>query len=149
MPTHFHLLIKQKKSKGISRFLSNVLNSFTRTYNTYHRRKGPLFLPQSKGVKITSRQQLLHTSRYIHLNPYSSNITTSIDELLKYPWSSITEYLSNENDKMSNKLTNSKHILRLFENNRDQYIKFIVDNADYQRKLEYIKSREKLFRLLR
>ena len=46
MPTHFHLLLKQRIEKGIPSYMSIVLNSFTRFFNIRTERKGPLFLPK-------------------------------------------------------------------------------------------------------
>ena len=42
MPTHIHLVLKQLSTDGISTFMSNVLNSYSRYFNTRHKRKGPL-----------------------------------------------------------------------------------------------------------
>ncbi|MBI4004801.1 transposase [Candidatus Roizmanbacteria bacterium] len=100
MPNHFHLLIKQFVTDGIPRFVSNVVNSFTRYYNLQHERKGPVFLPNFKSVKIESDEQLMHVSRYIHLNPYSSGLVRDRDKLPNYQWSSFPEYLSQERRKV-------------------------------------------------
>ena len=52
MPNHMHLLAKQRKDDGITITLSNVLNSFTRHYNSLHSRKGPIFLPRFRAKHI-------------------------------------------------------------------------------------------------
>lgn len=42
MPTHPHLILKQNIDNGITNFMSRVLNSYSRYFNTKYHRKGPL-----------------------------------------------------------------------------------------------------------
>lgn len=134
MPNHFHLLVRQKKDAGTSKFMSDFQNSFTRFSNTIHERVGPLFVNRFKAVRIETTEQLLHVSRYIHLNPYSSFVVKNLNELENYPWSSLPEYLDQSDQNICEKET----IFSFFKNRAD-YRKFVFDRADYQRKLETIK----------
>lgn len=134
MPNHFHLLLRQKKDGGVSKFMSDFQNSYTRFFNIKHERKGPLFLRPFKAAKIYSEQQLLHVSRYQHLNAYSASIVRGPEQLERYPWSSLPEYLGLVNRGLCEKGT----ILSQFKD-VDSYRKFILDQADYQRSLEEIK----------
>lgn len=134
MPNHFHFLLQQMVDNGISRFLSQLQNSYTRYFNTKHERVGPLFLDQFKAVRIETNEQLLHVSRYIHLNPYSSFVVKTIKELITHRWSSLPEYLFPEKEKLCDKTL----VLSQFKN-KGAYEKFIFDQADYQRKLDVIK----------
>lgn len=140
MPTHFHLLLKQKKEKGIPRFISDVLNSFTRYFNLKNKRKGPLFLPKFKSSSINSDELLGHVSRYIHLNPYSSGIITDLGTLEEYPWSSFSAYARKEE---KDDFLNNKEVLGLFGFDKGKYRDFVLDNADYQKTLESLKYAEK------
>jgi len=133
MPNHFHFLLLQKVDGGISKFLSNVQNSYTRYYNTKHKRIGPLFLNQFKAVRIEEGDQLLHVARYIHLNPYTSYVVKSIDELFEYRWSSIGEYLTGNPN-----LCDIGPVMQHFKNN-NAYKTFLSDQAGYQRRLDGIK----------
>ena len=136
MPNHFHLLLKQNSSAGISKFMSDFQNSYTRYFNTRHERKGSLFLGQFKAVRVETEEQLVHVSRYIHLNPYSTFLIRDLRELENYPWSSFSEYLHPNSDNISE----PEFILNLFGvNNIQDYKKFVFDRADYQRSLEEIK----------
>ncbi len=133
MPNHFHLMLKQKEEHGISKFLSQFQNSFTRYFNTFTNRKGHLFLGQFKCVRIETKEQLLHVSRYIHLNPYSSYVVKNLDTLHKYEPSSLLEYINKQRG-----FCHTDFILSFFENAK-KYQEFVYNHSDYQRKLEHIK----------
>jgi len=133
MPNHFHLLVKQKQKNGIVQYLSQVLNSFTKAYNTFHNRLGPIFLPRFKAKIILSEEQLIHTSRYIHLNPYSSEIIEDINSLKMYQFSSLPEYLNTA------KFCQTDTVLSFFNSKPTNYWQFLLDNAQHQKTLEIIK----------
>lgn len=132
MPNHFHFLLKQLEDKGISKFLSNFQNSYTKYFNMRHKRDGSLFLDQFKAVRIQTDEQLVHVSRYIHLNPYTGYLIKSLKDLSKYCWSSYPEYL-NSNDQFIDIYS----ILDFFRNSQ-KYEQFINDQAGYQRELKEI-----------
>ena len=131
MPNHFHLLLKQNVDGGISKYLSNFQNSYTRFFNTVHKRDGPLFLSRFKAVEIETEEQLLHVSRYIHLNPYVGSVVRSLDDLRGYPWSSLQEYTH----VVKNNFVNTDIVQNLF-GSKDSYIKFVFDEAEYRRTLK-------------
>lgn len=132
MPNHFHLLVKQAVDKGIAKFLSNLQNSYTRYFNTKHERDGALFLDQFKAVRIETDDQLLHVSRYIHLNPYTGYVVGSFTNLEKYSWSSLQDYFKNHGT-----FVETDFILGFFRD-RNDYRQFVFDQADYQRSLKEI-----------
>lgn len=133
MPNHFHFVVKQLYEKGISKFLANFQNSYTRYFNTKRERNGPLFLDQFKGVRIETDEQLLHVSRYVHLNPLTSYVVKDFEELLRYPWSSFGEYINNKSS-----ICEISTILGFFKSPKE-YQTFVKDNANYQRELDKIK----------
>lgn len=136
MPNHFHFLLKQITDKGISVFMSNLQNSYVKYFNIRNERAGPLFQSMFKGVRIENDSQFLHVSRYIHLNPSTAYIVEP-ENLEDYSWSSLKAYL-NESFNKDNYFVNSEAILNFFKNRKD-YLKFILDNASYQRELDRIK----------
>lgn len=73
MPNHFHFLIKPAKDGGISRFISDITNSYTKYFNIKNKRVGNLFQGTFKAKPITSEASFLQVSRYIHLNPDDPN----------------------------------------------------------------------------
>lgn len=140
MPNHFHLLLKQSKQNGIPVFMSQILNSFTRFFNIKYSRVGSLFISPFKAVEIRSREQFIHTSRYIHLNHYSSGLIAKIEDIFTYPYTSLPDYMGLRNSD----LINIKYLLSFFQNDPNKYKEFLVNQADYQRSLELIKHVEKL-----
>ncbi|KKS63974.1 hypothetical protein A3A14_00285 [Candidatus Daviesbacteria bacterium RIFCSPLOWO2_01_FULL_43_38] len=131
MPNHFHLLLKQVKDGGITEFVGNLSNSYTRYYNTRHRRVGPILQGEFKSVLVESNEQLLHLSRYIHLNPLVSGFTKDLDS---YQWSSYPEYLG----LLPTGFCSMGIILDQFKTLLD-YKKFVLDQASYGMELEFIK----------
>ena len=120
MPNHFHFLIQQKLDCGVQKYMSDIVNSFTRYYNILLHRKGPLFITQFKCVEVRSDEQLMHVSRYIHLNPYSSHIVKSKSELVYFEPSSYRYYIS----PISSEFVEVDPVLRLFGRKRENYEKF-------------------------
>lgn len=134
MPNHVHLILKQTNSGGISTFMSNFSNSYTRYFNTKQDRVGPLFQGKFKAFKIWGEEQLIHLSRYIHLNPLTSEIVNNFEELKNYPYSSLQEYISHKVPTYCSR----DLILDIFKNQRT-YERFVFDNAGYQKSLQQIK----------
>lgn len=132
MPNHFHLLLKQNVDNGISRFISQFTNSYTRYYNTLHNRSGHLFQGQFKAVEIESEAQLIHVSRYIHLNPLVSGLVTK-NTLQRFKWSSYDDYLN-----LKSNYIQTHDILSIFKS-IESYEKFVLNHADYAQELESIK----------
>lgn len=132
MPNHFHFLLKQTADNGISTFLSNFSNSYTKYFNTKHNRPGPLLQGVFKAVHIESDEQLIHLSRYIHLNPVATAVIRE-SELFSYPWSSLPDFIKGESS-----LVFMEPVLAHFSSSED-YEKFVSDQIDYAKQLERIK----------
>jgi len=136
MPNHFHFLLKQKVDNGISKLLANFTNSYAHYFNSKKGRKNYLFQGRFRAIRIETEEQLLHVSRYIHLNPYSSNIVKNLKDLQNYPYSSLPQYLKKADSKFCQC---QKEIISNYFKNKNQYQKFVFDQADHQRKLDKIK----------
>lgn len=132
MPNHFHLLLKQINNHGIAKFASNITNAYTKYFNTKNQRVGPLFQGTFKAVLVESDAQLVHLSRYIHLNPATSSIIET-EDLENYIYSSYPEYLSATDGFISKKI-----VLGMFKN-VEEYRKFVINQADYAKELDKIK----------
>ncbi len=133
MPNHFHFLLRQKRDIGISTFVANVTNSYTKYFNVKHERVGALFQGLFKAVWVEDEEQLLHLSRYIHLNPVSSFLIKP-EELQYYEWSSYPEYLGAATDG----ICDTKTVLSSFSSVK-KYVNFVMDQVFYAQELEKIK----------
>lgn len=132
MPNHFHLLLQQIKDGGISKFMKQITDSYTRYFNTKHDRVGPIYQGAFKAVHINTDEQLIHLSRYIHLNPLVSFIVRE-EGFLDYPWSSLKDFINEQSG-----FANPKPVLDFFKS-PDQYKEFVMDQVDYGKELEKIK----------
>jgi len=132
MPNHFHLLMKQLVDGGISTFVGNFTNSYTRYFNTKHKRIGHLFQGVFKAVRIEDDEQLIHVLRYIHINPVVSSVIreTNIDS---YLYSSFSEYLG-----IKKGFCNKELVLKYFSS-IEKLRAFTYDQIDYGKGLESIK----------
>ncbi|MCL5407662.1 MAG: transposase [Patescibacteria group bacterium] len=131
MPTHVHLILKQLKDDGISKYFGNTLNSYTRHFNNKHKRKGPLWEEKFKNILIVNDNQLLHLTRYIHLNPVTALLANKPEGWL---FSSYREYL---NIKDQSIMCNYQDILDI---QPKSYRKFVNDRISYQKELAKIKA---------
>lgn len=108
MPNHFHLLLRQKREKGIQLFLQKIGTGYTHYFNTRYERSGVLFQGRSKAALVESDVYLSHLSRYIHLNPVEitqpgwkedgiKDRKSAQQFLEQYKWSSYPDYIGKKN----------------------------------------------------
>lgn len=134
MPTHIHLLLRQITNKGISIYLSNLLNSYTRYFNTKHKRKGPLWEGRFKNTLVRTDEQFLHLTRYIHLNPVSVSL---VEKPEGWEFSSYSEYLQPKNRRQNKNICEFRDVIDFTPK---VYQEFVEDRIAYQRELSKIKK---------
>ena len=132
MPTHLHLVLKQLIDKGVSTGMNNILNSYSRYFNIRHNRKGPLWEGRFKRVLVKSDEQLLHLTRYVHLNPVTAYL---VDKPTDWTASSYKEFIGKNN--IEKRICEYKDILNI---ESDSYKDFVEDRISYQRELAKIKD---------
>jgi putative transposase len=130
MPTHLHFVLKQIRENGISVYMNRMLNSYTRYFNIKHGRKGPLWEARFKSVLTETDQQLLHLTRYVHLNPATAKI---VENPVEWSFSSYREYL----DPGTSDICTYQDVLMI---NPNTYKEFVEDRIGYQRELAEIKA---------
>lgn len=135
MPNHYHLVLKQNEEKAISDFMHGLNTSYTKYFNLNNERTGRLFEYTFKAVYVESEEQLIHLSRYIHLNPLVANLVSDLED---YPWSSYLESIGVSRER----ICKTSEILSLLgeENHQNKYKTFVKDQVDYVKKLESIKN---------
>ena len=107
-PNHYHFLLKQKKEKGIEKFMQKLGTGYTMYFNEKYKRSGSLFQGKFKSIQVKTDGYLWKLSCYINGNSEIHKIAKAE----KYQWSSYQDYLGLRNGSLCNKDT----ILRDFKN---------------------------------
>ncbi|MBI4973267.1 transposase [Candidatus Roizmanbacteria bacterium] len=129
VPDHYHLLFKVQKEYPISKYINDIENSYTRYFNVKYNRKGPLWQSRYRCVLIKSDEQLLHTSRYIHLNPSTGGLVEQPEDWI---YSSYRDLIFNPDILQDLKEISIR--------DGETYRRFVEDNLDYQKNLKRIKN---------
>lgn len=117
MGNHFHLLTGEyeESRRSLAKFMQRVGTAFTMYFDKAEKRKGRLFESKYKSVDIIHDDQLIHTVRYIHVNPSNSKrFGLSESQLLKYRWSSLPSYISKPEPWI-----NTEPVISLFKDRND------------------------------
>lgn len=125
-PNHYHLILKQKKDGGISKFMQKISNSYTKYFNNKNKRSGFLFQGPFKSVHINSNEHLLYLSVYVNCNNFIHGISKNIGD---WKYSSYLDYV----DRRNGTLCNKKIILSQFNDDFEAYKKFCDMNMNYLR----------------
>jgi len=108
MPTHFHLMLRQRVDGGISKFMQKIGTGYARYFNTKLERKGGLFQGTYQVKLIDKENYFIYLPHYIHLNPLDclginwregkvDDIKKAKDFLGSYRWSSYLDYVGKKN----------------------------------------------------
>ncbi len=125
MDNHFHLLLYQIDERGITMAMKSVLTSYSMYFNAKYKQRGSVFESTYKAVAITNHEQLMHITRYIHLN--HRNYAT-------WARSSYQDYM---NGRCRSWIDHTP-ILELFSSGQE-YIEFVNDYESLQRERDEIK----------
>jgi len=120
MPNHMHLILKQLKDNGISRFMQKAGTGYATYFNKKNKRIGHLF-GRFRSVLIKTDEQLQNTFVYVHTNAAAlvnsgfkengvENSEETIKFLVKYKWHSYADYLC---EKKFQSVTEREFLLQL------------------------------------
>ncbi len=108
MPNHIHLLLKQLKDEGISKFMQKIGGGYGGYFNRKYNRKGHVFQNRFVSVHIKTDNQLKVVFVYIHTNPIAliepkwkelgiKDSEKAIEFVENYKWSSYPDYIGKKN----------------------------------------------------
>jgi len=108
MPNHIHLLARQIKDGGITRFMSKIGTGYGGYFNRKYRRRGYVFQNRFLSVRIKNEEQLKTIFVYIHTNPIAliephwkeigiKNPKKAAEFLENYKWSSYLDCIGKKN----------------------------------------------------
>ncbi|MEX2033083.1 MAG: transposase [Candidatus Colwellbacteria bacterium] len=108
MPNHFHLLIRQLKDTGITKFMQKLGTGYTMYFNQKYERVGSLFQGRFKAALVDRDAHFIHLPYYIHSNPLDlefpewrtkeiRNYREAVKFLENYRWSSFPDYIGKDN----------------------------------------------------
>jgi len=129
MPDHFHLLLKQLQDKGVHNYVSKVINSYTKYFNSKIKRKGTLFVGPFQSREIPDAD-ISNVSRHIQIDPMLKKI---ISDPTEFPYSSLPQYMGEEG------IVRKEVILSKFKSPED-YKTFVLNQDDYREQLPSIKT---------
>jgi hypothetical protein len=105
MPGRFHLLLRERKSGNISKFMSKLSTGYTMYFNQKYKRKGPLLAGPFASVHIDSDAYLKYLFALVHLRPLKAKSFRKRnqpkylpddrikDSLRRYEYSSYLDYM--------------------------------------------------------
>ncbi|MCH8741431.1 transposase [Patescibacteria group bacterium] len=140
MSNHFHLLLRQIKGQGISKFMRK-LGGYATYINKKYEREGHLYQGRFRAVHIKDETQLKNVFVYIHANPIEfiepgwkeegiKNPKGAIKFLESYRWSSYLDYIGKKNYQSITNRELFNNILGNKEGCRESVENWILYKAD-------------------
>jgi putative transposase len=123
MPNHIHLLVRQIKPGGITKFIQKFATGYALYFNKKYNRAGHLFQGRYRIVHIKTEEQLKNAFVYIHVNSISliepnwkekgiKNPIKAQRFVENYKWSSYLDYIGKKNFPS---VTERKFLLKIMD----------------------------------
>ena len=149
MSNHIHLLIRQLKDGGITKFMKKFGGGYAKYFNLKYGRKGYVFQNRFLSVPIKTNEQLKIVFAYIHANPVSlvepkwkergiRDINKVMEFIKEYKWSSLSDYLGKRN---FSSVTDREFMLETIGGEK-ACDKFVGDYVEYRGNRGKIKDKE-------
>ncbi|MEK7450797.1 MAG: transposase [Patescibacteria group bacterium] len=127
MSNHFHFFVKQKSANAIDMFMQSICTRYSMYFNKKYKRVGHLYQGVYKAVLITTEEQFLYLSKYIHRQTLNLQGET-LEARIKQP-SSYSQYLG----LVKAEWVKPEEILNYFSQTNPtlSYETFVTENDDY------------------
>lgn len=127
MPNHFHFFVKQKSANAIDLFMQSICTRYSMYFNRKYKRVGHLYQGVYKAVLITTEEQFLYLSKYIHRQTLNLQGKT-MEARIRQP-SSYLQYLG----LVKTEWVKPEEILSYFSQTNPtlSYEAFVTENDDY------------------
>jgi putative transposase len=120
MPNHFHLFVKQTNDVlTVGKFVGDLLNSYTKFFNTKYTKSGVLFQGPTKSKMIENKDYFSWLIKYILYNPVKAGLVKAPEE---WRYSSAKELL----EKKEVNITNYTDVISMFQN-ETVFREFLID----------------------
>ena len=105
MPNHFHLVLRQKETNGITRFMKKIATAYAMYFNLKNNRSGVFLQGRFQSRHVNNEAYFRYIFAYVHLNPLEliepkwkenrllMNESTATDYIRSYPYSSYYDYV--------------------------------------------------------
>lgn len=125
MPNHFHFLVKQNEAGSIDKFINSLGTRYTMYFNRKYERVGRLYQDVYKAVLVTTEEQWLYLSKYIHKQALAFQGVALESQPSSYP-----EYLGVRNSAW----VQSREILAYFSKTKSDfsYKDFVEGNSEVE-----------------
>jgi putative transposase len=129
MPNHYHLLIKESKENGISKFMQKVGTGYSMYFNLRNDRSGCLFQGRYKAKHAIDDRYLKYLFEYIHLNPVRKVLEDGgqvnsdlISSIVQNPYTSLRVYAGEERGRLGEAVIDQRDFYTIF-NSLDSHLK--------------------------
>jgi len=130
MPNHFHILLKELRPNGITKFMQRLGTSYTMYFNVKNERVGGLFVTPFRSKHIADDRYYQRVAQYIHLNPAD---VVGFTRIAEYRYSSLLDYYGEVRDARAILDKESFNLLRA---TMPPYKKLVTEAAEYHASLK-------------
>lgn len=127
MPNHFHFLLRIRKvsdtlGSPISEFIKRLGITYCHKFNHDNQRVGPIFQGRFKVKEVDSDELVVHTARYIHINPAMAGLTDKPED---WKYSDLSEYFNFQPALPSDSISKPLFVLEYFNRSPKAYRDFV------------------------
>jgi len=134
MPNHFHFLLKQRGAQSIDKFMRSFATRYTMYFNRKYKRVGNLCQDIYKAVLVTTEEQFLYLTSYIHRNPlkgFPKSRLNSADQIRQVMFSQPSSYPEFLGQRRTDWLHPEEVLAFFSQTNPKLSYQSFVENEDY------------------